>query len=69
MYRKKHGIGRRFASVVLAAAMIVTAVPAQAADFCSPDSFEQIFSSGEEDSVDEFDTGTQQSGSRRLHRR
>lgn len=59
MYRKKHGRGRRFASVVLAAAMIVTAVPAQAADFCSPDSFEQIFSSGEEDSVDEFDTGTE----------
>lgn len=60
MYRKKHGRGRRLASVVLAAAMIVTAVPAQAAEFGTPDSFEQLFSSGEEEYDDGFETGTEE---------
>ena len=54
MYRKKHRRGRRFASVFLTAAMIVTAVPAQAAEFSEPDSFEELFSSGEE----EYSTGS-----------
>lgn len=57
MYRKKHRRGRRFASVVLAVAMITTAVPAQAAEFSAPDSVEQLFGSGEEDYDIEADTG------------
>ena len=57
MYRKKHRRGRRFASVVLAVAMITTAVPAQAAEFSAPDSAEQLFSSGEEDYDIEADAG------------
>ena len=51
MYRKRHKRGKRLASVFLTVAMIITAaVPAQAAEFSTPDSFEQIFSSGEENS-------------------
>ena len=47
MYRKRHKRGKRLASVFLTVAMIITAaVPAQAAEFSTPDSFEQIFSSG-----------------------
>ena len=54
MYKRRHRRGRRLASVVLAAAMIVTAVPAQAAEFDEPDSFEELFSSG----GDDYDTGS-----------
>ena len=50
MYRKRHKRGKRLASVFLTVAMITAAVPVQAAEFSTPDSFEQIFSSGEEDS-------------------
>ena len=50
MYRKRHKRGKRLASVFLTVAMITAAVPAQAAEFSTPDSFEQIFSSGEENS-------------------
>jgi hypothetical protein len=46
MYRKRHKRGKRLASVFLTVAMITAAVPAQAAEFSTPDSFEQIFSSG-----------------------
>ena len=54
MYKRRHRRGRRLASVVLAAAMSVTAVPAQAAEFDEPDSFEELFSSG----GDDYDTGS-----------
>ena len=54
MYRKRHRRGRRLASVILAAVMVTTAIPAQAAEFGAPENLEDIFSSGEEDSV----TGT-----------
>ena len=47
MYRKRHRRGRRLASVVLAAVMVTTAIPAQAAEFGAPESLEDIFSSGE----------------------
>ena len=50
MYRKRHKRGKRLASVFLTVAMITAAVPVQAAEFSTPDSFEQVFSSGEEDS-------------------
>lgn len=57
MYRKRHKRGRRLAAVVVAAAMITTAIPLQAAEFGTPESLEDIFSSGEEDSVVEPDMG------------
>ena len=63
MHRKKYGRGRRFASVVLAAAMLVAAVPTQAAEFGEPDSLEQLFSSGEEDSCEGFDMGEEETAS------
>ena len=63
MYRKRHRRGRRLASVILAAVMVTTAIPAQAAEFGAPENLEDIFSSGEEDSV----TGTDEQ--QRLHHR
>ena len=56
MYRKRHRRGIRFASVLLAAVMTLTAVPAQAAEFGEPDSLEDIFSSGDEDAYAGYDT-------------
>ena len=50
MYRKRHKRGKRLASVFLTVALITATVPVQAAEFGTPDSFEEIFSSGEEDS-------------------
>ena len=50
MYRKRHKRGKRLASVFLTVALITATVPVQAAEFRTPDSFEEIFSSGEEDS-------------------
>ena len=44
--------------MILAAVMATTAVPAQAAEFGAPESLEDIFSSGEEDSVTGTDDGT-----------
>ena len=58
MYRKRHRRGRRLASVILAALMVTTAIPAQAAEFGAPENLEDIFSSGEEDSVTGTDDGT-----------
>ena len=58
MYRKRHRRGRRLASVILAAVMVTTAIPAQAAEFGAPENLEDIFSSGEEDSVTGTDDGT-----------
>ena len=58
MYRRRHRRGRRLASVILAAVMITTAIPAQAAEFGAPENLEDIFSSGEEDSVTGTDDGT-----------
>ena len=49
MYRKRHRRGRRLASVILAAVMVTTAIPAQAAEFGAPENLEDIFSSGEEE--------------------
>ena len=57
MYRKKHRRVRRFASVILAAVMMTTAVPTQAAEFGVPDSTEELFSSGEENSNIEDNAG------------
>ena len=50
MYRKRHKRGKRLASVFLTVALITATDPVQAAEFGTPDSFEEIFSSGEEDS-------------------
>ena len=58
MYRKRHRRGRRLASVILAAVMVTTAIPAQAAEFGAPENLEDIFSSGEEESVTGTDDGT-----------
>lgn len=46
MYRKRHKRGKRLASVFLTVALITATVPVQAAEFGTPDSFEEIFSSG-----------------------
>ena len=50
MYRKRHKRGKRLASVFLTVALITATVPVQAAEFGTPDSFEEIFSTGEADS-------------------
>lgn len=58
MYRKRHRRGRRLVSVLLAATMIFTTIPSQAAEFGDSESFEDLFSSGEEGFITESDTGT-----------
>ncbi len=64
MYRKKHGKRKLFISAVLAAAVFTAAVPAQAAEFGSPENPEQIFSSGDEEiSESGTDAGTASSQS------
>ena len=64
MYRKKHGKRKLFISAVLAAAVFAASAPAQAAEFCSPENPEQIFSSGDEEiSESGTDAGTASSQS------